>query len=81
MVEQHIIQNCAVSSLYSMLSTKLHEAENPELERLIQKFLNLFTEGVGVYTGFEFDIEFDLSMMQFLHDLECRKCLRLLPSW
>ncbi len=51
MVEQHIIQNCSVSSLDRMLLAKLHEVDNPELQKLIQKFPDLFTEGVGIYTG------------------------------
>ncbi len=66
LVEQHIIQNCAVSSLDSMLSAKLREEDNPELEKLIRKFPDLFTEGVGIYSGDSHRIH--LSLMLFPHD-------------
>ncbi len=51
LVKQHVIQNCAVSSLDGALSPKLCEVDNPELEKLIRKFPDLFTEGVGIFSG------------------------------
>ncbi len=59
LVEQHVIQNCAISSLDSALSAMLlREVDNPELESLIWKFSDLFTEGVGIYTGDSHRIRF-----------------------
>ncbi|MCP4337255.1 MAG: RNA-directed DNA polymerase, partial [Mycoplasma sp.] len=59
LVEQHVIQNCAISSLDSALSAMLlREVDNPELESLIWKFPDLFTEGVGIYTGDSHRIRF-----------------------
>ncbi len=49
LVEKHVIQTC---ELDNGLSTKLRE-DDPELEKLTQKFPILFTEGVGIYTGEE----------------------------
>ncbi len=49
LVEKHVIQTCALDN---GLSTKLHE-DDPELEKLTQKFPKLFTEGVGIYSGEE----------------------------
>ncbi len=52
LIEQHVIQN----AVNRALSTKLHEVDNPELDKLIQKFPKLFTEGVGIYSGEEHQI-------------------------
>ncbi|MCP4353966.1 MAG: retroviral-like aspartic protease [Desulfobacterales bacterium] len=46
-VEWHAIQTCTLDNGPSTSKT------DPELENLISKFLKLFTEGVGIYSGEE----------------------------
>ncbi|MCP4339004.1 MAG: hypothetical protein GY799_09000, partial [Desulfobulbaceae bacterium] len=48
MVEKHVIQTCALDG---SVSTMLSVDGDPELEKLTRKFPELFTEGVGIYSG------------------------------